>query len=235
LLLRGCVGVVAGTEPLTAGLMESLPGLKVISRCGSGMDNVNMPAAEKCGIAVLNTPDGPTLAVAELTLGYALALLRKVNHRILRRNVKNTVMLNGFKVLNKLDLKFSVNNIMGFPTETRHLTMDTVRLNRQVNADSANAYSFSPFHGTPLRKMSEDLGYCERNLIARSATRPTLLKMPQFPPEAIEGLRRCFTFYVHMPESRWSEIKKAEVIGQEGNRIWEDLRKECLEKYFDFS
>ena len=78
LLLQGCVGVVAGTEPLTERLMDSLPELKVISRCGSGMDNVDMAAAEKRGIAVFNTPHGPTLAVAELTLGYALALLRKV-------------------------------------------------------------------------------------------------------------------------------------------------------------
>ena len=77
-LLQGCVGVVAGTEPLTKCLMESVPGLKVISRCGSGTDNVDIAAAEKRGIAVLNTPDGPTLAVAELTLGYALALLRKI-------------------------------------------------------------------------------------------------------------------------------------------------------------
>ena len=77
-LLRGCVGVVAGTEPLTERLMDFLPELKVISRCGSGTDNVDMFAAEKRGIAVLNTPDGPTLAVAELTLGFALALLRQI-------------------------------------------------------------------------------------------------------------------------------------------------------------
>ena len=77
-LLAGCVGVVAGTEPLTERLMESLPELKAISRCGSGTDNVDMAAAEKRGVAVLNTPDGPTLAVAELTLGYALDLLRQI-------------------------------------------------------------------------------------------------------------------------------------------------------------
>jgi len=78
-MLHGCVGVAAGTEPLTARVMDALPDLKIISRCGVGMDNVDLKAAAKRGIAVLNTPDGPTLAVAELTLGYALALLRKVN------------------------------------------------------------------------------------------------------------------------------------------------------------
>ena len=77
-LLKGCIGVAAGTEPLNVRLMKSLPDLKAISRCGSGMDNVDMAAAGKRGIAVRNTPDGPTLAVAELTLGYALDLLRQI-------------------------------------------------------------------------------------------------------------------------------------------------------------
>lgn len=77
-ILRGCVGVAAGTEPLTRRVMEALPELKVISRCGVGMDSVDRAAAEERGIAVRNTPDGPTLAVAELTLGYALDLLRHV-------------------------------------------------------------------------------------------------------------------------------------------------------------
>jgi len=77
-LLHGCIGVAAGTEPLTARLMKSLPDLRVISRCGAGMDNVDIAAAEEGGIAVRNTPDGPTLAVAELTLGYALDLLRQI-------------------------------------------------------------------------------------------------------------------------------------------------------------
>jgi len=78
-LLHGCIGVAAGTEPLTECLMEALPDLRVISRCGVGMDNVDMAAAEKRSIVVRSTPDGPTLAVAELTLGYALDLLRQIS------------------------------------------------------------------------------------------------------------------------------------------------------------
>lgn len=77
-LISGCAGVVAGTEPLTARVMDALPHLKVISRCGTGMDNVDLKAATQKGIKACNTPDGPTLAVAELTLAYALSLLRYV-------------------------------------------------------------------------------------------------------------------------------------------------------------
>jgi len=88
-MLHGCAGVAAGTEPLTACVMDASPVLKVISRCGVGMDNVDLKAAAERGIIICNTPDGPTLAVAELTLGYALAMLRKVNQmdRELREGV----------------------------------------------------------------------------------------------------------------------------------------------------
>ena len=98
-MLHGCVGVAAGTEPLTACVMDALPDLKVISRCGVGMDNVDLEAAAKRGITVCNTPDGPTLAVAELTLGYALALLRKLNQmdRELRGSVWKKRMGNTLK------------------------------------------------------------------------------------------------------------------------------------------
>jgi len=159
---------------------------------------------------------------------------QEFRRNVLLRKVSNERMVENLGILNRCDLPFSVNNIMGFPTETRELAMDTIALNRRIHADSHNAYSFSPFHGTPLRKLAEDMGYCSPDLIARSATKPTLLNMPQFPPEAIEGLRRCFVLYVKMPESRWPEIRRAEYLTPEGDRIFEELRVECLEKYLSF-
>lgn len=78
-LFDGCAGVVAGTEPLTRRVFEACLYLKAVSRCGTGMDSVDMPAAQELGILVRNTPDGPTLAVAELTVGYALDLLRHIS------------------------------------------------------------------------------------------------------------------------------------------------------------
>jgi D-3-phosphoglycerate dehydrogenase len=72
------VGMVAGVEPLTEKVMRSAEGLKVISRCGIGMDNVDTSTAKALGIKVFNTPDGPTLSVAELTVGLMLAILRKI-------------------------------------------------------------------------------------------------------------------------------------------------------------
>jgi D-3-phosphoglycerate dehydrogenase len=77
-ILQGCIGVAAGTEKLSRRVLDACSDLRVISRCGVGMDGVDLAAAREKGIAVRNTPDAPTGAVAELTLAYALDLLRGV-------------------------------------------------------------------------------------------------------------------------------------------------------------
>jgi D-3-phosphoglycerate dehydrogenase len=78
-LLDGIDGLIAGLEPLDRGVLEQhADRLKVVSRCGAGMSNVDLDAAKELGIIVRNTPDGPTQAVAELTVGSLLALLRQV-------------------------------------------------------------------------------------------------------------------------------------------------------------
>ncbi|MBS0424902.1 MAG: phosphoglycerate dehydrogenase [Proteobacteria bacterium] len=79
LLSDGATGLIAGIEPLTKRVFQSAPHLKVISRCGAGMDSVDLAAAKNRGIQVLNTPEAPAQAVAELTLGYILSLLRQIN------------------------------------------------------------------------------------------------------------------------------------------------------------
>lgn len=77
-LLQNCIGVVAGTEVYDAAVLSALPGLLVISRCGVGLDSVDLEAAKARSVLVRNTPFGPTRAVAELTVGLALDLLRHV-------------------------------------------------------------------------------------------------------------------------------------------------------------
>ena len=77
-LAKDCVGIVAGVESLNAKVIDALPALKCISRVGVGMDSVDINYAESKGIKVVNTPEGPTRAVAELTLGLTLSLLRKI-------------------------------------------------------------------------------------------------------------------------------------------------------------
>lgn len=78
LLQKNIDGLIAGLEPLDREVLEKVPNLKVISRCGSGMSNVDVEAAAKLGITVCSTPDGPTLSVAEMTVGCMISLLRNI-------------------------------------------------------------------------------------------------------------------------------------------------------------
>jgi D-3-phosphoglycerate dehydrogenase len=71
--------IVAGTEPITEYVMSKAKNLKMISRVGIGLDSVDLLAAEKRGIKVSYTPDAPSPAVAELTIGMIITLLRSVH------------------------------------------------------------------------------------------------------------------------------------------------------------
>lgn len=77
-VLSGADAVIAGTEPLTGKTLKQLPDLKIISRCGTGMNNVDLKTAKELGIKVFNTPTIHVDAVAELALTGTLAMLRKV-------------------------------------------------------------------------------------------------------------------------------------------------------------
>lgn len=95
-LCSDAVGIIAGTETLDGEVIEQLRDLKVISRCGAGLDNVDRKTAESKGIKIFNTPDAPTSAVAELTVGLILNLLRRVTdmHTALANNKWEKLMGN---------------------------------------------------------------------------------------------------------------------------------------------
>ncbi|MBE9571960.1 MAG: phosphoglycerate dehydrogenase [Proteobacteria bacterium] len=73
------VGMIAGVEPITARVLQKAKGLKVVSRCGVGLESVDLNAAGSLDITVTNTPDAPTEAVVELTIGLIFNLLRKIS------------------------------------------------------------------------------------------------------------------------------------------------------------
>lgn len=76
--IAGFPVVIAGTETISAGAMRSSPDLKAICRVGIGLDSVDLITARELGITVSYTPDGPSPAVAELTVGLIIDLLRGI-------------------------------------------------------------------------------------------------------------------------------------------------------------
>jgi D-3-phosphoglycerate dehydrogenase / 2-oxoglutarate reductase len=78
-MLCGMDAVIAGTEPYNRETIEGCKNLKVISRVGIGLDNVDFEACKENGVVVTYTPDAPSNGVAGLTIAQILNLLRGVH------------------------------------------------------------------------------------------------------------------------------------------------------------
>jgi D-3-phosphoglycerate dehydrogenase / 2-oxoglutarate reductase len=72
----GADAIIAGVEPYPGEVLQAFPHVRCISRCGVGLDAIDLSAAERLGIAVLTTPDEVAEPVAQLTIAMMLALAR---------------------------------------------------------------------------------------------------------------------------------------------------------------
>ncbi|MCJ7546706.1 MAG: NAD(P)-binding domain-containing protein, partial [Deltaproteobacteria bacterium] len=70
--------VVRSATKVTADIIDAASKLKVIGRAGVGVDNIDVPAASKKGIVVMNTPGGNSMAAAEHTIALMLAVARSI-------------------------------------------------------------------------------------------------------------------------------------------------------------
>jgi D-3-phosphoglycerate dehydrogenase len=81
--LRKIIGVYEGlvvrsATKVTADIIDAASKLKVIGRAGVGVDNIDVPAASKKGIVVMNTPGGNSMAAAEHTIALMFAVARSI-------------------------------------------------------------------------------------------------------------------------------------------------------------
>ena len=70
--------IVRNQTRVSADLLAAAKCLEVIGRAGTGLDNIDVPAATAAGVVVVNTPDQNSMSAAELTLAMMLALARKL-------------------------------------------------------------------------------------------------------------------------------------------------------------
>ena len=77
-LVPGCVGWLAGVEPISPRVLEAAAGLRAISRNGTGADNIPLDVADRLGIKVMRAGGANARGVAELAFGLALSALRHV-------------------------------------------------------------------------------------------------------------------------------------------------------------
>lgn len=152
--------------------------------------------------------------------------------RMLNRTGSNKQMLKGFEIVEKYKIDYTVNNIIGFPDETRELIFDTINFNRQINPSTINCYFFTPYKGTALYKYCIENGYLDKDAKVHQLLDSVELKMETITYQELKGLQRTFPLYAKMPKEEWDKIRIAEKFDEEGNRVFEELREVYYERYF---
>ncbi len=94
-------GVIAGVEVISREALSIRRNIKVISRCGVGMDNLDIDACREFGIKVFNTPNAPVDSVAELTIAVILDLLKNVSNMNASLKAGNWNKMTGFMLKEK--------------------------------------------------------------------------------------------------------------------------------------
>jgi len=155
----------------------------------------------------------------------------KFRAEVLGRKMTNDVLREAFKVASESGVPFCVNNIIGFPGETRELVFDTIELNREIAATNMMSSIFMPFHGTPLHRLSVERGYIDEDTICPSNNEGAILNMSSMSKDEIMGLSHTFVLYARFPKSRWPEIRLAEAPTEKGREILRKLREEYKETY----
>lgn len=156
----------------------------------------------------------------------------KFRKNVLKKNTTNEMIIKACDMIAEAGIPLSVNNIIGFPGETRKLVFDTINLNRQLKFDTTNAYAFAPFHGTSLYEACLKEGLISASRTIRAVTIDAGLDMPQLSRKEIEGLRKTFALYARLPKGYWHKIRIAEGNDAEAQKAFEELRKIYIEQYF---
>ena len=93
----------------------------------------------------------------------------------------NKSAIDALQIPHQYGVPFTVNNIIGFPGETRELAFDTIEINRQWQADQMSCSILQPYFGTPLRRLAvqnsiliQTQPFCPAN------SDDTMLNLPDF-------------------------------------------------------
>jgi radical SAM superfamily enzyme YgiQ (UPF0313 family) len=136
--------------------------------------------------------------------------------RILKRNYSNQLFFEKMDILRKLDIGASLNNIIGFPGETRELIFDTIKMNRWLwqanNKLEINLFLLMPYKGCELYELCKIRGLLKDNISISSSTLSgeTILDFPEEFKQTLRGLIRTFNLYVKLPETYYNKIRIAE-------------------------
>lgn len=153
-------------------------------------------------------------------------------NNIVGKGFSNQQIIDVFKILDQSSVPVTINNIIGFPDETRELIFDTIELNRLLGTDSVNCFVFTPFKGSAMYEDTVAKGYLDPGAKTAYIT-DSILTMPTITKEEIMGLVRTFSLYVKFPKEEWPKIAEAEKFTPKGDAAFTELSERYYERFFD--
>ncbi len=130
--LSTCNALIIGAHKLTEEAIKKAPNLKIVSKHGAGLDNIDCNITNKYGIKVTNVPAVNSNAVADLTFSLILDVARKTSYA--SNNVKNG---NWSKIIG-VDVYGKNISIIGFGEIGKNVA-------RRANGFSMNVFVYDPF------------------------------------------------------------------------------------------
>jgi radical SAM superfamily enzyme YgiQ (UPF0313 family) len=152
----------------------------------------------------------------------------------LNKTFTNKHFYNAISILNNHKLNITINNMIGFPDETRKMIFETIHLNRQIVEDFKNidisltVSTFVPCGGSSLQKECIDNGLLDLEEYLKNP--PSTfhggfwLSNKNLTEKELKGLYRTFPLYVRLPSKYFKDIEKAEKQTAAGDKIYARLR-----------
>jgi anaerobic magnesium-protoporphyrin IX monomethyl ester cyclase len=147
--------------------------------------------------------------------------------KVFYRNYSNETFKKACKILTDYGISFSANLMIGVPHDTRDMIFEAIDLLREARPNGVSTCIFNPYHGSELRDLCLREKMIEPDLIAEDIFQMDyVLNNNSISCEEVFGLFRTIPLYIDMDKSRAPHIKKAEKFDAEGNRAFDELRKE---------
>jgi radical SAM superfamily enzyme YgiQ (UPF0313 family) len=151
-----------------------------------------------------------------------------IRKRVCNRFVSNDTIISAFHICRDLGFHTGSFNMIGLPDETREDFLQTINVNREAKVDTPMLSFFYPFPGTKLRNYCINKGYINNDCYEVDYAVSSVLKMPQFTIEEMEGLKRTFVLYVKMDEPYFPKVHDAEL----DDSVFQQLSQIYRQQYF---
>lgn len=142
--------------------------------------------------------------------------------KYLKRNVTNEKYLHHIDIINKSNIPYSLNVIIGMPFETKEMALDSARFARACKGhDAFTVSAWSPYHGTELRDIAVQAGFMDANLTwsleqklqgQNDGFYRSIVEMPKpyLQNDEIKTLVDLFPLYAYFPDELYPEIENPE-------------------------